>query len=118
MSGKRPDRRADAAIADMTGPTALPRRSGEVVFHDDWERRVFALAVALCERGYFDWEEFREHLIAEIDATGETPERPDPDAPGYFEHWLASFEKVLADKGVVPTKEFSAGKQVGRDSSL
>lgn len=91
---------ADHAIANMDGTAALPRRSGELVFHHDWERRAFALAVALCEQGCFDWDEFRSHLMAEIAAVRETPENPQPDAPGYYEHWLASFEKVLADKGI------------------
>ena len=43
-------------IAEMTGPASLPRSSGELVFHDAWERRVFALAVSLCEQGYYRWD--------------------------------------------------------------
>jgi nitrile hydratase accessory protein len=95
-----PERETNEAVADMQGGHALPRRSGEVVFHSEWERRAFAMAVALHERGHFDWDEFRDHLVAEIAAVGETPESPDPQAPGYFEHWLASLEKVMADKGI------------------
>lgn len=85
----------------MDGKAALPRRSGELVFHDDWERRAFAMAVALCEQGHYPWDQFREHLIAEIDAANESPEAPDPSAPGYYEHWLASLEKVLAECGLI-----------------
>lgn len=88
-------------IANMPGSSALPRRSGELVFHDDWERRAFAIAVALCEQGHYDWDVFRDELIAEINATGETAEQPDPSAPGYYEHWLASLEKVLAKTGLL-----------------
>lgn len=95
------ERRADPAIAEMPGPEALPRKSGELVFHHDWERRAFALAIALCEQGHYEWDEFREHLIASIAASGETPESPDPDAPGYYEHWLASLERTLAAKGLI-----------------
>ena len=98
MSGSR---RVDPAIAEMPGPGALPRRSGELVFHDAWERRAFALAVTLCEQGHFTWDEFREHLAASIAASGETPEHPDPSAPGYYEHWLAALERTLADKDLV-----------------
>ncbi len=97
------DRTANEAIADMPGTGALPRRNGELVFHDEWERRVFAMAVALCEQGLYDWDEFREQLIAAIDDGGETPGRPNPETPGYFEHWLASFENVLAHKNVLST---------------
>jgi nitrile hydratase accessory protein len=88
-------------IAEMRGPSALPRKSGELVFHDDWERRAFAIAVALCERGTFEWDEFREGLIAAIAASGETPDAPDPDGPGYYEHWLVSLERTLAAKGLI-----------------
>ncbi len=38
-------------VAYMSGSCALPRSSGELVFDDDWERRIFALGVALCEEG-------------------------------------------------------------------
>ena len=89
-------------IADMDGVAALPRKSGELVFHDPWERRVFALTVALCERGLYQWDEFRDRLIAEI-AAAERTEGTDAAAsplPTYYEHWLAAFEKLLIEKGV------------------
>ena len=86
----------------MAGSEALPRRSGELVFHDDWERRAFALAIALCEQGHYSWNEFRDHLIASI---GETPDRLGADAPGYYEHWLTSLETTLAEKGIVASGE-------------
>ena len=95
------ERRTDPAIAEMPGLTALPRKSGELVFHHHWERRAFALAVALCEQGTYDWDEFREHLIDSIAVSGETPESPDPDTPGYYEHWLESLERTLAGKGLL-----------------
>jgi nitrile hydratase accessory protein len=89
-------------IAEMAGLASLPRSSGELVFHDPWERRAFALAVSLCEQGYYQWDEFRDHLIAEI-ATAEKAAGPnaDPDSlPSYYESWLAAFEKLLAKKGL------------------
>lgn len=89
-------------IANMDGPAALPRSSGELVFHDTWEQRVFAIAVSLCEQGHYPWDAFRERLIAEIDAAHEDPWHPDPGAPGYYEHWLAALEKVLAETGLAP----------------
>ncbi len=85
----------------MTGSGSLPRRNGDLVFHDDWERRAFALAVALCEQGHYPWDQFRQHLIASIALQDETLEDPDPNAPGYFEHWLAALEKTLADIGMI-----------------
>ena len=89
-------------IAEMTGQASLPRSSGELVFHDAWERRAFALAVSLCEQGYYQWDEFRDHLIAEIAAAEKaTSPHADPAAlPSYYESWLAAFEKLLAKKGI------------------
>lgn len=43
------DRQANKDVAEMSGRVALPRKSGELVFHDNWERRAFAMAVALAE---------------------------------------------------------------------
>jgi nitrile hydratase accessory protein len=103
-------RRTDPRIAEMNGAAALPRKSGELVFHDPWERQVFALAVALCEQGLYQWDEFRDRLIAEI-ATAERAEgredaRSSP--PGYYEHWLAAFEKLVIEKGLCMAEQINA----------
>jgi len=95
------ERLADPAIAEMRELATLPRKSGELVFHHDWERRAFALAVALCEQGHYDWDEFRKHLTTSIEASAETPESPNPEAPGYYEHWLESLERTLAGKDLL-----------------
>jgi nitrile hydratase accessory protein len=89
-------------IAEMTGPASLPRSSGELVFHDGWERRAFALAISLCEQGYYQWDEFRDHLIAEITAAEKAagPNADPTSLPSYYESWLAALEKLLAKKGI------------------
>jgi nitrile hydratase accessory protein len=89
------ERPARPDVAEMAR-AALPRKSGELVFHDDWERRAFALAVSLAERGAFEWEEFQQQLIASV---GEA-EREDPQHPtrGYYESWLVSLERLLDRK--------------------
>ena len=83
-------------IAEMAGAYALPRKSGELVFHNEWERRAFAIAVSLAEQGQFDWSEFQQQLIASIAEA----ERADPQKPsrGYYESWLESLEAVLHRK--------------------
>jgi nitrile hydratase accessory protein len=75
---------------------ALPRKSGELVFHDDWERRAFALAVSLAEQGLFEWMEFQQELIASVSEA----ERADASHPtrGYYESWLVSLERLLEQK--------------------
>ena len=88
-------REARPDVAEM-GLAALPRKSGELVFRDDWERRAFALAVSLSEQGLFEWPEFQRELIAVV---GEA-ERDDPQHPtrGYYESWLVSLERLLERK--------------------
>ena len=77
---------------------ALPRKSGELVFHDDWEKRIFAMVVALYQKGHFEWDEFKDLLIEQIRLSGETPERPDLDKPGYYEFWIKNLEVILDRK--------------------
>ena len=100
MAG-RSDRAANPEIAEMPGEMSLPRRSGELVFHDPWERRVFALAVSLCEGGCYAWDEFREQLISEIDTAEQAEKSQTTGQPqSYYESWLAAFEKILVEKKI------------------
>jgi nitrile hydratase accessory protein len=87
-------------VADMTGPAAVPRKNGDLVFAEPWQGRAFGMAVALSEQGAFDWEEFRQELIAQVAAAegrGGSFE--------YYEIWLATFERLLAVKGLVSGAE-------------
>jgi nitrile hydratase accessory protein len=76
----------------------VPRDHDGPVFREPWEAQAFAMAVALHARGLFTWTEWAASLAAEIkraqaagDAdTGET----------YYRHWLATLEKLIAEKGV------------------
>ena len=55
------------------------------------------MAVSLCEQGFYQWDEFRDHLIAEI-AAGEQAAGPNPypeELPSYYQSWLAALEKLL-----------------------
>ena len=90
------ERLARPDIAEMAGAYALPRKSGEMVFHDEWERRAFAIAVSLAEQGQFEWSEFQQQLIESIAKA----EQDDPQNPsrGYYESWLASLEALLRKK--------------------
>lgn len=90
------DRLARPEVAEMAERPALPRKSGEMVFHDDWERRAFALAVSLSERGEYDWSEFQQALIEAV-AEAEAGDPLDP-SRGYYESWLAALEAVLAKR--------------------
>jgi nitrile hydratase accessory protein len=93
-------RLAERIAADIDGPAAIPRRNGEPVFNEPWESRVFGVAVALCEQGLYEWDEFRERLIAEI---GSADQRGD--ASTYYERFLAALERLMLDKGICLREE-------------
>lgn len=86
-------RRVKKKVAYMSGSGALPRSSGELIFDDDWERRIFSLGVALCEEGGFDWDDFKSNLIEAI----ELGEQPDSEDLNYYECWLNALESMLFD---------------------
>ena len=90
----------DRKISSMDDIEALPRMSGELLFHDNWEKRVFAMVVALYEQGHFDWDEFKDLLIEQIRLSGETPEKPDFKKPGYYEFWIKNLEIMLERRQV------------------
>jgi nitrile hydratase accessory protein len=92
----------DREIADFTGPAAMPRRNGELVFNQPWEGRAFGMAVGLRDSRVFRWEDFRDRLEREIAAAG-----PADDGTRYYERWLAAFEQLLVDEGLVSSKELA-----------
>ena len=81
----------DPRVADMRGRAALPRSNGELVFDTPWQGRAFAMAIGLVDALGLEWEDFRTHLIAEIDAQ---PDRP------YYESWLAALEALAGEHGI------------------
>jgi nitrile hydratase accessory protein len=86
----------DRAIADMTGPVALPRKNGELVFEEAWQGRLFGMTVAMSHEGRFEWREFQARLIAEIARAERLGE-----GSSYYERWCAAFERLLADKALL-----------------
>ena len=94
---------SDQRIEDLGDDLAVPRKNGELVFEAPWEGRVFGMAVALSDEQVYDWDAFRERLVAEIAAAEEHG-----DTSGYYERWLASFERLLLDTGVLTAEELDA----------
>lgn len=92
------ERRASPDIAQMRARSALPRKSGELVFHNDWERKAFTIAVDLAEQGVIEWSEFQQHLVTAIaEAEHDDPQNP---SRGYYESWLTALEILLAEKNL------------------
>ena len=94
---------SDRRIEDLGDGLAVPRKNGALVFAAPWEGRVFGMAVALSDDRVYDWDEFRDRLVAEIAAAEEHG-----DGSGYYERWLASFERLLLETGVVTADELDA----------
>lgn len=88
----------DTPLDALAEAAAVPRANGELVFAAPWEGRAFGLVVALHEQRQFRWDEFKDRLIAAIADTDHT------DAP-YYEHWLAAFERLLLDRGLLTPAE-------------
>lgn len=95
---------AQRTIADMPTGLALPRRNGELDFDAPWESRAFGIAVSLSEHGHFVWDEFRNELVAAIRVSDQTPVNHDHGQP-YYQHWLASLERLLVRKGMLTPDE-------------
>jgi nitrile hydratase accessory protein len=91
-------------VLDQVGPTAPPRRNGELVFDAPWESRVFGLTMSAHRAGLFHWEEFRRLLIGEI---REWESRRSGEGWSYYACWQAAFEKLLRAKGLCAPDELA-----------
>jgi len=76
--------------------------ANEPVFHADWERRAFALTVAMARPG--GWNIDMSRFARE--------NRPPQDylSKSYFELWLAGLETLMIERGLVSREEIESGK--------
>lgn len=86
-------------LGGLHGFGAVPV-SDDATFHEDWERRVFALNLLLRVGDLYELDEFR-HGVERI------PPATYLDA-GYFERWLESIERLCVEKGVIGPDELAA----------
>ena len=82
----------------LTGPAAVPRLNGEILFDAPWEARMFGTAVGLHEHGYYNWSMFQQALIDAI-------QNGDTETP-YYESWLQALESVVLKLNLVTADEF------------
>jgi nitrile hydratase accessory protein len=87
----------------------LPRDTGGPVFAEPWQAQAFALAVRLSEQGYFTWKEWAAALADELKFASDRGE-PD-DGSRYYEHWLATLERLVSVKGLSNAPELKARKE-------
>ncbi|MBE9061373.1 nitrile hydratase accessory protein [cf. Phormidesmis sp. LEGE 11477] len=94
-----------AATSLMGSPQeAPPRQDGHLQFDRDWEKLAFGVAIALSKQGHYEWEEFRQTLIATIDEWESTHELDDPEWD-YYQCWLSALEKIAIASGVLEAGE-------------
>ena len=74
----------------------------EPVFHDEWERRAFALTIAMSRPG--GWNIDMSRFARE--------NRPPEDylSKSYFQIWLAGLETLMIERGLVSREEIETGK--------
>ena len=82
-------------IDTLPGAAAVPRHNGELVFAEPWEARAFGMVVAMYQSGQFEWESFRQRLIAAV-----AQAEPD-DGSAYYRRWYEAFEDLVVGGGFV-----------------
>jgi nitrile hydratase accessory protein len=84
----------------------IPHDAEGPVFREPWEAQGFAMAVELHERGLFTWTEWAATLAEEIvraQAAGDADT-----GESYYRHWLATLERLVAEKGVADAETLAA----------
>jgi nitrile hydratase accessory protein len=97
-------RASESLIQDIQNVLKLPRENGEMIFHNPWESRVFAMAVLLFEKGGYSWKVFQEEF-AEMIGEAES-QKPDKEfVSDYYHHWMQALEKVLLKKEMLTQEQ-------------
>lgn len=93
-----------ALVDDIEKNMKLPRENGELVFHNPWESRIFAMAVLLFEKGIYPWKTFNGEFakgIGEVES-----QHPDTDVvSSYYRLWMEAFEKTLLEQNLLTQEQ-------------
>jgi nitrile hydratase len=84
-------------LGGMHGLGPIDVEENEPVFHDEWERRCFAITMACGFLG--EWN---------LDMTRYARERMHPATyldTSYYEHWLIGLQTLLVEKGLLDEAE-------------
>ncbi|ODR92333.1 MULTISPECIES: nitrile hydratase accessory protein [Rhizobiaceae] len=106
------------AVTEMLGqPDSPPRANGTLCFGSDWERTSFGIALALAKEGYFEWDYFRDELIASI-KRWEDEHPADYSSWNYYDQFLTALESAVVKTNLLTASElrefFSLGDQVNQ----
>jgi nitrile hydratase len=89
-------------MGGMMGFGPVVPEKDEPVFHAEWERRAFALTLAMAASGGWNLDQSR--------AARESLHPAQYLAKSYYEIWIAGLEKLMAERGLVAPDEIAAGK--------
>ena len=84
-------------LGGMQGFGPISPEPNEPVFHAEWERRAFAITLAMGAFGQWN-----------LDMSRHARERSDPAeylASSYYEHWLHGLQTLLVEKGLLTEAE-------------
>ena len=96
-----------AVTSMLNSEDAPPRNNGSFQFTRDWEGRAFGMALALSKQGHYEWEEFRQGLIASI-AEWESEHARDDPSWDYYQRWLLTLERLILQCNIVSDAELEA----------
>ena len=100
----------DLGGLDGLGLISPEPESSEPVFHADWEKRIFALALAVGFLGQWNLDESRH--------ARERQSSDDYLRHSYYENWWVGLKTLLLEKGLVSEEEFGSGQMQAHASSL
>jgi nitrile hydratase subunit beta len=89
-------------MGGMMGFGPVTAEADEPVFHADWERRAFALTLAMGAPGGWNIDQSR--------AARESLHPAQYLAKSYYEIWIAGLEKLMAERGLLTPKEIESGQ--------
>jgi len=97
-------------LGGMMGFGPVIAEENEPYFHGEWEKRAFAMTLAMGATGTWNIDKsrfFRESLPPAQYLSS-----------SYYQIWLAGLENLLKDAGLVSQPEFDAGKAIDPPASL
>ena len=89
-------------LGGMQGFGPVDPEPNEPVFHDEWEKRAFALTVAMGFTGQWN-----------IDISRHARETLNPAqylSSTYYQIWFAGLQKLLVERGLVSREEIASGE--------
>ena len=84
-------------LGGMMGFGPIETEPDEPVFHEEWEKRAFALTLAMGARG--EWN---------LDMSRYARENADPGwylTSSYYEHWLYGLQRLMLERGQITEQE-------------